>query len=207
MPKHIKNCTDLIGKKYNRLTIIGYEKRLVGSTKKPRTILKCQCDCGKVCFNYRSLILNEKVLSCGCYNRDKKRKYGEDASWARYFFVLQNIAKRKNLEFSLSLQDVKTNSKQNCHYCGVGPREWLSHKNAYLASCKQKRTKVPDLEFANSKVIFVQGIDRIDSYIGYTINNIVPCCFQCNGAKNFYSISEFKNWITRVYSFYIEGKS
>jgi len=35
------------------------------------------------------------------------------------------------------------------------------------------------------------GLDRVDSKHGYTIGNIVPCCRQCNIAKNDKSVDEF----------------
>lgn len=42
------------------------------------------------------------------------------------------------------------------------------------------------------------GIDRIDSSIGYIIENIRPCCTICNQAKNKMSELEFKEWILKV---------
>ena len=35
------------------------------------------------------------------------------------------------------------------------------------------------------------GIDRVDSSIGYVTGNVVPCCKPCNYAKNELSQSEF----------------
>ncbi len=35
------------------------------------------------------------------------------------------------------------------------------------------------------------GIDRVDSNIGYQMENIVPCCYQCNITKMDYSYNEF----------------
>ena len=52
------------------------------------------------------------------------------------------------------------------------------------------------------------GIDRVDSSKGYTIDNVVPCCSACNYAKHEMSVSEFKEYITRVYNHLIlEGSS
>ena len=35
------------------------------------------------------------------------------------------------------------------------------------------------------------GLDRIDNLLGYSMNNIVPCCRQCNVAKNNHTQTSF----------------
>lgn len=48
------------------------------------------------------------------------------------------------------------------------------------------------------------GIDRIDSSKGYTINNCVPCCTWCNVMKLNHSESEFLAHIRQIYNFQLE---
>ena len=48
------------------------------------------------------------------------------------------------------------------------------------------------------------GIDRIDSSKGYTINNCVPCCTWCNVMKLNYNESEFLAHIRQIYNFQLE---
>lgn len=43
------------------------------------------------------------------------------------------------------------------------------------------------------------GIDRVDSNLGYESSNVVPCCFLCNTAKSNLSREEFYAWVERVY--------
>jgi hypothetical protein len=43
------------------------------------------------------------------------------------------------------------------------------------------------------------GIDKIDSGKGYTVNNVVSCCKKCNFAKSNMSQGEFIKWIRKVY--------
>ena len=50
-------------------------------------------------------------------------------------------------------------------------------------------------------VLKCNGIDRIDSSKGYTVENSVACCKYCNTAKNTMSVDEFLKWIGRVYEF------
>ena len=49
--------------------------------------------------------------------------------------------------------------------------------------------------------IRVNGIDRIDSNIGYTKENSVSCCKFCNTAKSTMSRDEFLKWIKKVYEY------
>jgi 5-methylcytosine-specific restriction endonuclease McrA len=43
-------------------------------------------------------------------------------------------------------------------------------------------------------------LDRIDNSFGYTDENTVGCCRQCNVAKNNYTLEEFKHWIATVHN-------
>jgi hypothetical protein len=51
------------------------------------------------------------------------------------------------------------------------------------------------------------GIDRIDNTIRYISTNCRPCCPQCNIAKHDCTEQEFREWITRVYSNWVEVKA
>src|SRR5258708_3678515 len=48
-------------------------------------------------------------------------------------------------------------------------------------------------------VYYYNGIDRLDSSKGYTIDNCVPCCKNCNTAKLRMSKIEFLEWIKNIY--------
>jgi hypothetical protein len=45
----------------------------------------------------------------------------------------------------------------------------------------------------------VNGIDRFDNTKGYTTDNCVPCCSDCNYLKNNTSPEEFAQWILDLY--------
>ena len=42
------------------------------------------------------------------------------------------------------------------------------------------------------------GLDRIDSDVGYSIENIVPCCSRCNEMKNNRSTNEWMDDMIRI---------
>lgn len=50
------------------------------------------------------------------------------------------------------------------------------------------------------------GLDRVDSSKGYDLNNVVPCCTQCNLGKMDYNQQEFYIWIEKIYNKHIRGK-
>jgi len=61
-----------------------------------------------------------------------------------------------------------------------------------------------DKTLISDDFILVNGIDRINSNIGYIEGNVVPCCKHCNRAKNTMSDSEFREWIKKIYAHYIK---
>jgi hypothetical protein len=51
------------------------------------------------------------------------------------------------------------------------------------------------------------GIDRYDNTIGYTEENVRPCCTNCNMMKNNYNPDAFTNKIDAIVSYQLSGKS
>lgn len=90
---------------------------------------------------------------------------------------LHKIYKDINFEFEL-LSFILT---LECYYCGT--------KNSNRTKCK------------NGDIIFRNGLDRIDQSKGHTLDNIVPCCKQCNLSKGKRNRDEFLAWIKHVYHF------
>lgn len=82
-------------------------------------------------------------------------------------------------------------SKSPCRYCGLDYSREIEDRLS--ESKKQKRL--------SNYVLKCNGIDRIDSSQGYTVENSVACCKYCNTAKNTMTESEFYTWIKRVYEF------
>lgn len=83
----------------------------------------------------------------------------------------------RQFSFELSLQEFCTLVLSACTYCGGG------FSNVF-------RKPYGDLKY--------NGIDRIDSSIGYRTFNTVSCCKHCNFAKNNRSTQEFISWAQQV---------
>lgn len=91
----------------------------------------------------------------------------------------KKMAKRKNHEFHLTKEEFGSLIFQNCFYCGSEPLN-IHHTEG-------SATKYIDIKY--------NGIDRVDSNKGYTMDNVVPCCKWCNMAKNDRTVDEFYKWI------------
>lgn len=77
--KASKHFEDLSGKTYNRLTVLGFDKVYKGNA-----YYLCQCLCGKtISVKYTSLV-NNKVRSCGCLQRDKAKSNYVDLTGQRF---------------------------------------------------------------------------------------------------------------------------
>lgn len=90
-------------------------------------------------------------------------------------------AKIRKIEYGLTEEQFLELTQEDCFYCGAKPYRIQKHKQ-----CKG--------------TYICNGIDRVDSKKGYTIDNVVSCCKICNYAKRTSTLQEFQNWIERVYS-------
>lgn len=75
----------------------------------------------------------------------------------------RSVAKRRGIEFSITLEQYLEITSQPCYYC--------NHK-----LCKP--------------IIYYGGLDRLDNNLGYQIGNVVSCGKICNVIKNEFLSSE-----------------
>jgi 5-methylcytosine-specific restriction endonuclease McrA len=97
-------------------------------------------------------------------------------------------AKNRKKDFTLTEEQFKFLTKQNCYYCNEIP------KNKHMITSKDKL-------WQEANAYLYNGIDRIDSNQGYTIDNCVTACKQCNQAKMALSQKEFFEWLKKIYEF------
>lgn len=92
----------------------------------------------------------------------------------------------------LTVEEYYSISQMNCFYCDNSP------SNLFNNAKKDKNSSTKAKE--NGNYIY-NGIDRIDVNLPHNKNNIVPCCYYCNFAKNKLSLSEFQSWIKSIQQF------
>jgi hypothetical protein len=115
-----------------------------------------------------------------------KEKEVRDTTLRELFKDYRKSAKKKNLDFFLSLNMFLTFVNSRCFYC--------------------------DSDFSNSKGyrqdltirVWYNGIDRIDNSKGYIEGNIVTCCWKCNQWKKADSIDDFLSHVRKL-SLNLEG--
>ena len=176
-----------VGRTYNQLTVLAEVRLNVHPPeKKPRWTWfgVCRCSCGREKEIRSQTIRNGMSKSCGCLNyavrvRDPKVRTTEYVM--RYS---QSSAKKRGITFMLTFDDVHAVIYRNCHYCGIAP---------YRKSLLQISPRV----FGDPLVPY-NGMDRVDSDRGYTPENIVPCCTECNTAKLDKTHAQFVAYIQRV---------
>lgn len=172
---------DLVGQVFGRWLVIKYECK---------SYYTCECTCGSIKSVAGSSLRSGSSKSCGCLKSEifsskpnwmgaNKLPHGE-ASMNAMINTYKRGAKERNLEFSLTRQEFRALTSSNCWYCGSPPASlW-----------KQKRTNGPYLN---------NGIDRKDNNIGYTTENSVPCCTDCNFMKSSRSYEDFLKKIKEIY--------
>lgn len=167
-----------IGQKYGMLTIV--EK--CGYDKHNNRLYKCRCDCGNYVTVRGNALSSGNTKSCGCYSLFvKKSKRLPDNKGVINHIILQykRHANDRGFSWNLNYDQVKKIIESPCYYCGC---EKSNHK--VTKNCKEGYDH--------------NGIDRIDSSMGYEPNNVVPCCKICNKAKGNMDKDEFIKWAKRV---------
>lgn len=139
--------------------------------KKGRAVKwKCQCSCGNIVNVEGSMLRKGNTKSCGCLKNDLLKQYPrniKDSGEAAFTYLLINYkrhAKQRNLCWELSEENFRELSKRNCHYCGAPPNQKIDRK-LYNGAYEYN------------------GIDRLENSIGYTYENSVACCGNCNKMK------------------------
>lgn len=189
MPHRLKEET---GKRYGELQVL----KMV--TASPVAKFLCRCDCGRETI-VRGTSLRKKTMptrSCGCINAQRMGVYNRangkwlpsgEASFRELKRRMQKTAHKRRLEWGLSEKDTKTIMKQNCVYCNIPPSQ-----SVLTPTLKRHREK------RNGDFIY-NGIDRIDNTMGYTNNNVAPCCYICNRMKSSMTVKDFLSHIDTIH--------
>lgn len=170
-----------VGEKYHMLTV----KKVL---PKGRAIFTCDCGNEKNIRFYNVLRDKHPTKSCGCFRKLKTaemnkatkgmptKPHGHSALTVmvkRY----KTGARSRNLCFELTRKDLKNIIEKPCEYCGTSDSIIIDN-GCYSYKCN--------------------GIDRVDSSKGYTLENCVPCCTFCNRAKYIHSKDYFINMCKKV---------
>ncbi len=172
---------DLTGLKFNRWTVIKFDKRVEFS--KPGSYgyyWLCQCICGNIKSIESSGLKSGNTSSCGCFKRESLLcKNKEIAALNKIYSTYKTGAINRGLNFNLTKSELYKIVYSNCYLCTRKPSNTLNLKQL------------------NYKLIY-NGIDRIDNNKGYSIDNCKPCCFICNAMKTNHSFDFFISHIKKI---------
>jgi hypothetical protein len=188
----MKIRVDLTNKKFGRLTVLEFDH----NDKWGHPHWKCICECGKIKTIMGDSLSKKVTKSCGCLQkelaRENQRLPKGEAGFNLLYYVYKRSAKLDDKYFDKSLEFkeyFRKLTKENCYYCGAEPKQEVKSNG-------NKRTQ-DSIEY--SKYIY-NGIDRVDSDKGYTIDNTVTCCKLCNYAKRVLSQEAFIELIKNIYN-------
>lgn len=176
-----KRIRPMIGKKIGRLEVI----ESAGKTKNGTVKWKCMCDCGNEKIVSGSALRRGSSKSCGCLHKEmvlkRNNKRFSKEPWKVEMTSYIIGARNRDLLFSLTKNEFKALATSDCFYCGQSPK----------MKCKSKILK-------NMNTL-KNGIDRVNSDLGYRVSNCVSCCSTCNYQKSNNSIDEFINSTIKRY--------
>src|SRR3990172_9733089 len=161
-------------------------KRSVGQNKYGSILWECVCDCSALVIKNTRDLRSGNTRSCGCLNVElSTQRLKTIAGWNKLplkeaarntvYRQYQANANSRNIEFSLTVDELEKLTQQNCHYCTKQPNQICKNYN-----------NVGDYVY--------NGIDRVNNDIGYILSNCVPSCGPCNRAKDAMTYNEFKLW-------------
>jgi len=93
---------------------------------------------------------------------------------------------KRNHEFNLNFDEFINIVVKDCYYCGEPPS-------------KPSKKILINRGHVNEPPFYYNGIDRINSKIGYNIDNCVSCCSFCNYMKHTSTQKEFLTQINKIH--------
>lgn len=170
---------DYAGKRFYSLVGI---RRTEGEQKFKSSMWVWKCDCGdEVSYFSRDVMMGRRKACEKCEPINRKTTYIGDgvAAYNSVYRRYKKEARSRGYEFELDSEDVAYITKQNCHYCGKPPSTKTGTKNA-------------------TGFYLYNGIDRVDNSKGYYIDNVVPCCTECNYSKRNRGYFQFVEWVHKI---------
>ncbi|NCB97235.1 MAG: hypothetical protein EOM36_02595 [Bacteroidia bacterium] len=194
--KHCKTCQNMlqktktnekfsipIGTVFSRLTVLEETAPKLIEGGGSRKCYKVRCECGKTFTTIGTSLKHKRVTECSSCAYQKRPQSTKRLTQEERMFTKTIVERCKthNIPYSITATDYITTAKKVCHYCGTPP----VIKGAHMT--RHAETPIP-----------VNGIDRVNNTLGYTIENIVPCCSLCNSMKSTLSSESFLAHIKQI---------
>jgi hypothetical protein len=188
LPRVLALLRPPLGQVFGRLTVMGLGNRRDSNNRRYWIF---RCECGTVKEQVASKVVAGNIVSCGCLTADAVRaantKYADPKQKHRNSLLsnYKRHALARGFPFEISDGEFSALTKQPCKYCG--------------------RTEVSTESLRYGGDLAYNGVDRIDSSLGYVPENCAPCCKTCNVMKQRLTVDEFIGHLRMVLS-HIDGE-
>ena len=163
---------------FNKVKVLGFKH-----SEKNRHYYDTEClVCGKESVRRKDHIQTNPNYCNFCKEKMTAKPKVESVINTIYSGYRTN-ARYRNIAFELTKEIFVSIISKNCFYCNDEPKESQLSKSTNRTSNK----------------FIHNGVDRLDSKIGYTLSNCVPCCSMCNLMKNKFSKDDFLKKIAQIY--------
>lgn len=184
--KNTKSCGCLIGKNSKGISIKYKPGYIFEHSKIIERIsyykFKCICNCNKE-FILSYCRMRNKRTDCGCLGNGRGKGIRTKPKKPTYLIVYRQYksqAKIRGIDFNIDEEKFLELISLNCYYCNISPQNHSVYSGKYVYPYRYN------------------GLDRIDSKLNYTLDNIVTCCKFCNRAKREENLELFLTWLNFV---------
>lgn len=153
MREYKSKYESMIGKTFGKLKVLSISKDRKDNQKKYIYSFNCLCECGNLKTVRCDAVVNNRTKSCGCIptgpegGKNNSLWTGFEDISGQYFSSIKNKAKKRNIPFDLTIEDA-----------------W----DLFILQNKKCALTGEQIYFGKNKTA---SLDRIDSNLGYSINN------------------------------------
>lgn len=173
--------------KYGSLVIVSTCANPQSINPRKNTHAYCVCDCGGEWFGPINKLKSGHTRSCG----NKECPYKAYTKYHPKFTVAKATFAQNYDDGNITAEQFYLLSQLNCWYCG----KEANNSNEACGYYNDRASKF----FKNEGIFHYNGLDRIDNNLPHNIDNIIPCCFNCNRSKLDLSIPKFIEWLEAIY--------
>lgn len=144
-----------------------------------------KCDCGhEYSLKLTNTLKNNGNFMCRqCYAERDAANFDSHWGYKAAYSRIKKDARSAGRDFDIHLEEFRYLCQQNCYYCGSAPGNLITYRGQNSFTFRY---------------FVYSGLDRINNDVGYTRQNVVPCCIICNRAKNSMPFKDFIDWLNRL---------
>lgn len=175
-----------VGRTYNQLTVLYEFSKVMTFKNRDRFVwyAHVKCTCGREKDIISRHVRVGATQSCGCLPQLKAQISAQRITAAYVVRYSRMRAKKTGWPFTLTVEQVQELIFAPCAYCAAAPPPRGAPHSLHANRGRE--------------VLGRNGMDRVDPKGGYTPDNVVPCCHECNTAKLDKTLPEFRAYIQRV---------